>query len=83
MEFILLSELVKNTAHYEWDLKSQLTLKTYENGEMILHYKEEKSKNRQGGRRSKNTKAKTGTTYENIRNPSKCLVKLYQKCMSL
>ncbi len=50
---------------------------------MVLEYTQDVSKNRPGGRKSKKVKPKKATAYENRVNPAKCLVRLYQKYMSL
>ena len=52
-------------------------------GEKYLFYEEYKSKCNQGGISSRGHKNKDGRAYQNLANPSRCLVRLHEKYMSL
>ena len=48
----------------------------------FLEYTERRSKNHQGGLADKNVKPKVVRCYENVANPKRCLVRLYQKYLA-
>ena len=63
---------------------SQITLgKDDKMGVMYIEYREDVSKTNSGGLRDRKVKAKVTRAYENKVNPSRCIVRLYQKYLSL
>ena len=52
-------------------------------GQKFLYYTEYKSKCNQGGITSRGHKSKDGRAYENLSNPTRCLVRLHEKYISV
>ena len=61
---------------------SQLQINEREGKKSIIYY-ENASKANSGGLKHQKIERKVVTHYENLENPSRCFVRLYQKYMSL
>jgi hypothetical protein len=62
---------------------SQISLNTDRGGSKYLCYTKDVSKNRQGGLKHRKIAPKTVRPYENHDNPTRCIVRLYEKYVSL
>lgn len=62
--------------------KSQVSLQSDKEGLRYLCYNEDMSKTHQGGLKHRKIKPKTVRAYENIKNPQRCIVRLYEKYIS-
>lgn len=61
----------------------QLTIKTSPNNVRYLEYKEDVSKCNPGGLNHRKVEPKVTRAYENLIQPERCVVKLFEKYMSL
>jgi hypothetical protein len=62
---------------------SQLIIKTSSNNVRYLEYKEDVSKCNSGGLDHRKVEPKITRTYENLAQPERCVVKMFEKYMSL
>jgi hypothetical protein len=62
---------------------SQLTIKTSPNNVRYLEYREDVSKCNPGGLNHRKVEPKVTRAYENLLQPERCIVKLFEKYMSL
>ena len=76
-----------NDTDYYYSLRhghnSQLHLGTDSNGKRFLEYIEDVSKCNPGGIKHRKITRKHTKAYENAASPDRCIVSLYQKCISL